>query len=37
MDVISKCKDEPKLFYRYVNGKLGKPEGITKLSERRNL
>ena len=30
-DIIDRCKDEPKLFYRYVNGKLKHKEGISKL------
>ena len=31
-DIIRKCKDQPKLFYRYVNGKLKNKHVIEKLS-----
>merc|ERR1712035_231967 len=30
-DIVEKCKDQPKLFYVYVNGKLKKKKGISKL------
>ena len=30
-DIINKCKKEPKLFYRHVNNKMKKQEGITRL------
>ena len=30
-DVIDKCKEQPKLFYRYVNGKLKNKHDIGKL------
>ena len=30
-DIVDKCKDQPKLFYRFINGKLKKKEGISKL------
>ena len=30
-DVIDKCIDEPKLFYKHINGKMEHREGITKL------
>lgn len=30
-NIVNKCKEEPKLFYRYVNGKLKKKDGIEKL------
>ena len=30
-DIVDKCKDQPKLFYRYVNGKLKNKSGTTKL------
>lgn len=30
-DIVGKCKEEPKLFYRYVNGKLKHRDGIDKL------
>ena len=28
---MEKCKDQPKLFYRFVNSKLKHKEGINKL------
>lgn len=31
MYIIDKCKDQPKLFYRYVIGKLNHREDISKL------
>lgn len=30
-DIINKCKDQPKLFHRYVNGKLKSKHTIEKL------
>ena len=30
-DIVEKCKDEPKLFYRYINGKLKHKDNINKL------
>ena len=30
-DIVEKCKDQPKLFYRFVNSKLKNKEGISKL------
>ena len=30
-NVIEKCKEEPKLFYRFINGKLKSKEGISNL------
>ena len=29
--IVEKCKEEPKLFYRFINGKLKTKEGINKL------
>ena len=29
-DIVDKCKDQPKLFYRYTNGKLEKQKEIDK-------
>ena len=31
--VVKKCKEAPKLFYRYVNGKLKHRDGIDKLKK----
>ena len=30
-DIVEKCKDQPKLFYRFVNSKLKHKEGLNKL------
>ena len=30
-DIMDKCKSNPKLFYRHINGKMKKREGITGL------
>ena len=30
-DIVNKCKDEPKLFYRYINGKMKHKDTINKL------
>ena len=30
-NIIEKCKEEPKLFYRFINGKLKTKKGINKL------
>ena len=32
-DIVNKCKEEPKLFYRYINGKIKQKERITRLKE----
>ena len=29
--IVEKCKDQPKLFYKYVNGKLKNRKEIVKL------
>ena len=31
--IIDKCKEQPKLFYRYVNGKLKNKQEIEKLRQ----
>ena len=31
--IVDKCKSDPKLFYRHVNGKMKRKEGITGLKE----
>ncbi len=30
-DIVNKCKDELKLFFRYVNGKMKNKQTIDKL------
>ena len=30
-NMIEKCKSEPKLFYRYINGRIKTREGVDKL------
>lgn len=30
-DITDKCKEQPKLFYRYVNDKLKQREDVSKL------
>ena len=30
-NIIEKCKIEPKLFYRYINGKMKSKGGVDKL------
>ena len=32
-DVVEKCENEPKLFYRYINGKMTGKETIDKLTK----
>ena len=32
-DVVEKCEKEPKLFYRYINGKMTSKEAIDKLAK----
>ena len=32
-DIVNKCKEEPKLFNRYINGKIKQKERITRLKE----
>ena len=36
-DIVDKCKDQPKLFYRYVNGKLKNKSEITKLKTNNEV
>lgn len=35
--IVEKCKEEPKLFYRFVNGKVKQGEGIKRLRVREKL
>ena len=30
-NIVNKCKDHPKLFYRYINGKMKNKREISKL------
>ena len=30
---MEKCKEEPKLFYKYIKGKMTNPETIEKLQK----
>ena len=32
-DIMDKCKSEPKLFYRHINSRMKKREGITELKD----
>ena len=32
-DVVEKCKEEPRLFYKYINGKITNRETIDKVSK----
>ena len=32
-DIVEKCGEEPKLFYRYINGKITNKETIDKISK----
>merc|ERR1711980_73850 len=34
-DIVEKCKDQPKLFYGYVNGKLKKKKGSKRNTKRK--
>ena len=31
--IVNKCKDEPKMFYRFINGKLKKNDAVVKLRD----
>ena len=31
MDIVKRCEEEPRLFYRYINGKMKSRETIDKL------
>ena len=31
--IVDKCKDEPKMFYRFINGKLKKSDSVAKLKD----
>ena len=36
-DLVEKCKEEPKLFYRFINKKMKHKESITKLRENGEI
>ena len=36
-DIMEKCKSDPKLFYRHVNSKMKKQEGVTRLKIEGNI
>ena len=36
-DIVDKCKEEPKLFYRYINGKIKSKESVTRLRENNKV
>ena len=36
-DVIDKCIDKPKLFYKHINGRMKHREGITKLKVKETV
>ena len=36
-DIVDKCKEEPKLFYRFINGKIKHEENITRLNENNEI
>uniref|UniRef100_A0A0P4VWZ9 Reverse transcriptase domain-containing protein n=1 Tax=Scylla olivacea TaxID=85551 RepID=A0A0P4VWZ9_SCYOL len=36
-DIVGKCKEEPRLFYRYINGKMKHREGISKLKREGRI
>ena len=36
-DIVDKCKEHPKLFYRFVNGKLKKRESIERLKGEQGI
>ena len=36
-DVVGKCKDDPKLFYRYVNGKMTYKDTTVKLIKEKRI
>ena len=36
-DIMQKCKSEPKLFYRHVNGKMRKKESVTSLEDEGRI
>ena len=36
-DIVDKCKEEPKPFYRFINGKLKHKESVARLKENKEL
>ena len=32
-DIVEKCKDEPKLFYRFINGKIKQKDKVERLKD----
>ena len=36
-NIVDKCKEEPKLFYRYINGKLKNKDEIIKLVDNGKI
>ena len=36
-DIVDKCKEEQKLFYRFINGKIKHKEIITRLKENNDM
>lgn len=32
-NIVDKCKDEPKLFYRFINGKMKQREGVSRVKD----
>ncbi len=36
-DIVKRCEEEPRLFYRYINGKMSCKETIDKLIEGDNV
>ena len=36
-DIVNKCKEHPKMFYRFVNGKLKKEESIERLKGEHGI
>ena len=35
--IVDKCKAEPKLFYRFINGKLKHKESVARLKEHKKV
>ena len=35
--IVDKCKEKPKLFYRFINGKIIHKEIITRLKENNEV
>ena len=36
-DIVDKCMEEPKLFYRFINGQLKHKESIVGLKENKEV